>query len=79
MTGDRLDACRDTAALIRAVDRRDHEGIAVILDHADNRQVCEILARITVTACRTYGPAFITELCAELRSLQEGPDHDHPR
>jgi hypothetical protein len=78
MTGDRLDACRDAGALIRAIAGNDTEATGVILDHSDNRQVCEILALIVVAACGAYGPGFLAELCAELRDLDqpEGLGHD---
>jgi hypothetical protein len=67
MTGDRLDACRDAGALIRAAASRDQEAVTVLLDHSDNRAVAEILAIITAAACRGYGPGFLGELCDELR------------
>jgi len=61
MTGaDRLDACCDAGALIRATAARDHEGMRVILDLGDNRAVAEVLSLIVVTACRGYGEGFIT-------------------
>lgn len=69
MTSDRLDACRDAGALIRATANRDHEGVRVVLDHSDNRVVAEVLATIVVTACRTAGADFVDNLCAELRKL----------
>ena len=69
MTGDRLDACRDAGALIRATAARDLEGIAIVLDHSDNRGVCEVLAVIATTAIGAYGAGFLDELCAELRGL----------
>jgi hypothetical protein len=72
MTGaDRLDACRDAGALIRATADRDHEATGIILDNADLVQVAEILATIVVTACRGYGQGFITDLCDELRHLDQ--------
>jgi hypothetical protein len=68
MTGaERLDACRDAGALIRATASRDREGAAVVLDHSDNRAVLEVMATIVVAAVSGYGPGFIGDLCAELR------------
>jgi hypothetical protein len=74
VTDDRLDACRDVGALIRATADRDHEAIEIILDYSDNRAVAEILAILVVTACRGYGDGFIGDVCDELRHRdQEDP------
>lgn len=73
MTGDRGDALRDAAALIRATVDRDHEGARIVLDYSDNGAVAEILAIVISAACRAYGPDFTDDLTAELRgSGQEG-------
>jgi hypothetical protein len=67
----RLDACRDAAALLRAAADRDREGIDVILDYSDNREVCEVLAALVLIAITPHGPDFLAELCGLLR------DNDH--
>ena len=48
MTGDRLDACSDAAALARAVHDRDSEAVRILLDCSDTRAVAEQLARALV-------------------------------
>jgi hypothetical protein len=73
VTGDRLDACRDAGALIRAAASRDTEGARILLDHCDNRAVCEVLAVIVAAAIGgAHGAGFVGELCDELRALGDG-------
>ena len=70
MTGaDRLDACRDTAALIRATADRDLEAIEVILGNGDTMAIAEILAIVLAAACRGYSAGFLGDLCHELRTI----------
>ena len=70
MTGDdRLDALRDSAALLRATADRDHEAIEVLLDYSDTRVVAEVLAIVLAVACRGYSPGFLGDLCHELRTI----------
>jgi hypothetical protein len=78
MTTDRLDACRDAAALIAATADRDHEAIGVILDHSDNREVATVLAIVVNAAATGYGENFITELCDRVRHLRE-PEREDDR
>ncbi len=66
---DRLDACRDAAALLRATADRDHEAVAVVLGNGDTRAIAEVLAVTLAAACRSYGPGFLGDLCDELRGL----------
>lgn len=69
MTGaDRLDACRDAAALLECAARHDSEGAEVLLGHGDTRAIAAALAGITATALTVaFGAEFLGELCRELR------------
>lgn len=51
MTRD-LDACRDAAALVRAVHGRDTEGQGAILKHADHEALAGALAAYVVAMLR---------------------------
>ena len=68
------DPFSDASALLKAAGDQDFEGVRIILDYCDNRDVAQLLASTLAALCRHIRPGFLGELCADLRSLgQENP------
>jgi hypothetical protein len=67
-TNGQADALRDAAALLEAIARNDRKAGEVILDHADTREVAQILAAAIVAADRTALPGITAALATGMRT-----------
>ena len=63
------DPFSDASALLKAAGYEDFEGVRIILDYCDNRDVAQLLASTLAALCRHVRPGFLGELCADLREL----------
>ena len=68
------DPFSDASALLKAAGDQDFEGVRIVLDYCDNREVAQLLASTLAALCRHVRPGFLDDTCESLRELgQEDP------